>query len=105
MKRGRAQAGEESSHREVDEQLIVRWRGRAIDSRDADERDPGDRRTDHGHVVSHRQPESAHETLSRVRGSISNRCGLNPFTALEGEKRARFDGSHDDRLTAEGPEA
>src|SRR5438093_10366138 len=105
MKRGRAQAGKESSHREVDEHLIVCRRRRAIDSRDVDERNPRDRRADQRRVLPRRQPESAHEAFSRVHGSISNRSELNPFTALEGEERPRFCGSDDDWLAADGPEA
>src|SRR3989475_11339129 len=105
MKCSRAQAGEESSQREVDEHFIVRRRGGAIDSRDVDERNPGDRRADHVRLLPRHQAESPHEALSHVRGSISNRCGLNPFPALEGKERPGLGGAHDDRLAADGPEA
>src|SRR2546427_832618 len=105
MKRGRAQAGEESSHREVDEQLIVCRRRRAIDSRDVDEGNPRDRRADQGRVLPRRQLESAHEAFSRVCAPISKGCRLDPLTALEGEERPRFCRPHDDRLASDGPEA
>src|SRR2546428_13055870 len=89
MEPGRTKTGEESADREVDQQLIVRRRGGAVDPRDPNERDARNRGADHRHVVPDREPESADEALSRDGGPIADRPGLDPRTAPEGEKPRR----------------
>src|SRR5256712_13236633 len=98
MEPGRTKTGEESADREVDQQLIVRRGGGAVDPRDPNERDARNRGADHRHVVPDREPESADEALSRDGGPIADRSGLDPRTALEGEKRGGVGGPHDERL-------
>ena len=105
MEPGRTKTGEESADREVDQQLIVRRRGGAVDPRDPNERDARNRGADHRHVVPDREPESADEALSRDGGPIADRSGLDPRTALEGEKRGGVGGPHDDGFPTHRPEA
>ena len=87
MKPGPAQAGEQSADREVDQQLVVRRRSGSVNSHNPDERDARNGGADYRHVVSDHKAESPDEALSCNRRPVAHCCGLDPRTALEGEKR------------------